>query len=84
MTQEIRRLNEPLHVGGVYVQHGTKYLLTEHIDGYLYPSVHLRRLKDGWEIDAVGAALYDTPRGVEIQWDYSKNGHFARRERMGA
>ena len=29
-----------------------------------------------YELDAVGAALYDTPRGVEIQWDYSLNGHF--------
>ena len=47
----------------------------KHLDGFLFPAVHLRR-QDGYELDAVGAALYDTPRGVEIQWDYSLNGHF--------
>ena len=48
------------------------------LDGFLFPAVHLRR-QDGWELDAVGAALYDTPRGVEIQWDYSLHGHFVPR-----
>lgn len=55
------------------------YLVMEHLDDCLFPAVHLRRLKDGWELDAVGAALYDTPRGVEIQWDYSLHGHFVPR-----
>ena len=53
--------------------------IMEHLDDCLFPAVHLRRLKDGWELDAVGAALYDTPRGVEIQWDYSLHGHFVPR-----
>ena len=75
MTQEIRRRNEPLLVGGMYGQGTSHYLVTEHLDGFLFPAVHLRR-QDGWELDAVGAALYDTPQGVEIQWDYSLNGRF--------
>ena len=70
MTQEIRRRNEPLLVGGMYGQGTSHYLVTEHLEGFTLPTVHLRR-QDGWELDAVGAALYDTPRGVEIQWDYS-------------
>lgn len=80
MTQEIRRRNEPLLVGGMYGQDTTHYLVTEHLEGFTLPTVHLRR-QDGWELDAVGAALYDTPRGVEIQWDYSLNGHFVPRTR---
>lgn len=76
MTQEIRRRNEPLLVGGHVPDQGTShYLVTEHLDGFLFPAVHLRR-QDGYELDAVGAALYDTPRGVEIQWDYSLHGRF--------
>ena len=47
-------------------------------------SVHLRRIKDGWELDAVGAALYLTDRGVELLWDYSKNGRFTPMDREGA
>ena len=62
MTQEIRRRNEPLLVGGMYGQGTTHYLVTEHLEGFTLPTVHLRR-QDGWELDAVGAALYDTPRG---------------------
>ena len=79
MKVEIRRLNEPLHVGSIYTQHGAQYLVMEHLDDCLFPAVHLRLLKDGWELDAVGAALYDTPLGVEIQWDYSLHGHFVPR-----
>ena len=75
MTQEIRRRNEPLLVGGMYGQGTSHYLVTEHLDGFLFPAVHLRR-QDGYELDAVGAALYDTPRGGEIQWDYSLHGRF--------
>ena len=75
MTQKIIRRNEPLFVGNMYGQGHSHYLVTEHLEGFLFPTVHLR-LQDGYELDAVGAALYDTPRGVEIQWDYSLNGHF--------
>lgn len=81
MKAEIRRLNEPLYVGTIYEQHGRQYLVMEHLDDCLMPAVHLRRLKDGWELDAVGAALYETPRGVEIMWAYSKNGRFVERRK---
>ena len=33
MTQEIRRRNEPLLVGGMYGQGTSHYLVTEHLDG---------------------------------------------------
>ena len=80
MTQKIIRRNEPLFVGNMYGQGHSHYLVTEHLEGFLFPTVHLRR-QDGYELDAVGAALYDTPRGVEIQWDCSLNGHFVPRTR---
>ena len=32
MKVEIRRLNEPLHVGSIYTQHGAQYLVMEHLD----------------------------------------------------
>ena len=52
MTQEIRRRNEPLLVGGMYGQGTSHYLVTEHLEGFTLPTVHLRR-QDGWELDAV-------------------------------
>ena len=33
MTQEIRRRNEPLLVGGMYGQGTSHYLVTEHLEG---------------------------------------------------
>lgn len=47
MTQEIRRRNEPLLVGGMYGQGTSHYLVTEHLDGFLFPAVHLRRRTAG-------------------------------------
>ena len=37
MTQEIRRRNEPLLVGGMYGQGTSHYLVTEHLDGLHAP-----------------------------------------------
>ena len=50
MTQEIRRRNEPLLVGGMYGQGTSHYLVTEHLEGFTLPTVHLRR-QDGWAAD---------------------------------
>ncbi len=36
MKVEIRRLNEPLHVGSIYTQHGAQYLVMEHLDDCLH------------------------------------------------
>lgn len=32
--------------------------------------------KSGWTMLAHGAALYDTPNGEQLLWDYSTNGRF--------
>ena len=37
MTQEIRRRNEPLLVGGMYGQGTSHYLVTEHLEGFTLP-----------------------------------------------
>ena len=47
MTQEIRRRNEPLLVGGMYGQGTSHYLVTEHLEGFTLPTVHLRRQDAG-------------------------------------
>lgn len=75
------RLDEPLRIGGVYVQRwgdgqSSNYLVTDMEDDLILPAVHLRRLSDGWEMDVFGAGLYMTPQGVSLQWDYSRHGHF--------
>ena len=67
---------QPLHVGEVYVNGSSLYRVESIDDECLRPSAHLRRLKDGWEIDVRGAALYRTDRGIELMWDWSKNGRF--------
>ena len=74
----------PIHVGEVHRNGMSLYRVESRDDDCLRPTVHLRRLKDGWELDAHGAALYRTDRGVELLWDYSKNGHFVPRESEGA
>lgn len=77
-----RRLDQPLQIGGVYTQYWnngkgcSNYLVTDIVDDQLHPYHHLRRLSDGWEIDAFGAGLYLTPQGVSILWDYSIHGNW--------
>ena len=73
-------LGMPIHVGDVYKNSGSLYRVESFDDDCARPSVHLRRIKDGWELDARGAALYLTDRGVELLWDYSMHGHFAPME----
>lgn len=70
-------LAQPLGLGEVYASGNRLYLILSIDDDCLMPSVRLRRLKDGYEFDAAGAALYRTERGTELLWDTSKNGCFA-------
>lgn len=75
------RLDAPLRIGGVYANRwgdgqSSSYVVTDIESDQILPMVHLRRLSDGWEMDVFGAGLYQTPRGISLQWDYSKHGHF--------
>jgi hypothetical protein len=81
MKQQL--LSQTLHIGEVYSNHGALYRVESFDDDVVRGSVHLRRIKDGWELDARGAALYLTERGVELQWDYSLNGQFTTAEDLG-
>lgn len=80
MSKKYQLLNQPIHVGGIYKNGMSLYRVESFNDDFLHTSVHLHRIKDGWELDAVGAALYLTDRGIELLWDYSKNGHFVPME----
>lgn len=73
---EYTMLNTTIEVGEVYRNGQSLYLVQDIAEGYLAPALHLRRIKDGWELDAVGAALYSTPDGVQLLWDYSKHEHW--------
>lgn len=75
-------LGLPIHVGEVYNNNGNLYRVESFDDDCVRPSIHLHRIKDGWELDVRGAALYLTDRGVELLWAYSNNGHFAEMEAM--
>ncbi len=76
MSKKHELLNIPICIGAIYPNGMSRYRVESRDDDCLRPSLHLRRLTDGWEIDVVGAALYLTDRGVELKWDYSKNGRF--------
>lgn len=73
-------LGQPIHVGEIYSNNGSLYRVESYDDDCVRTSVHLRRIKDGWEVDARGAALYLTDRGVELLWAYSLHGHFGSME----
>ena len=80
-TVKKKLLYQPLRVGEIYAN-GDRLYRVDSIGGEcLRPTVHLRRMRDGWELDAVGAALYSTERGVQLLWDWSKNGHFGTMEK---
>ena len=83
MSKKYELLNMPICVGVTYPNGMSLYRVESRDDDCLRPSLHLRRLKDGWEIDVVGAALYLTDRGVELTWDYSKNGRFVPMDDAG-
>ena len=77
------RLDVGLRIGGVYTNRwgdgqSSDYVVTDIEDDQLLPSIHLRRLSDGWEMDVVGTGLYQTPQGVSLQWAYSKHGYFGK------
>lgn len=84
MSKKYQLLNQPILAGGIYKNGMSLYRVESFNDDCLHTSVHLRRIKDGWELDAVGAALYLTDRGIELLWDYSKNGRFTPMDREGA
>ena len=73
----------PVYVGETYRNGMSLYRVESRDDDCLRPSLHLRRLTDGWEIDVVGAALYLTDRGVQLLWDSSQNGHFVTMDDAG-
>lgn len=69
-------LGLPIHVGEVYNNGGSLYLVMSWDDDCITPTVHLRRITDGWELDARCPALYLTDRGMELIWAWSAHGHF--------
>lgn len=83
MSKKYELLNMPIYVGETYQNGMSLYRVESRDDDCLRPSLHLRRPKDDWEIDVVGAALYLTDRGVELKWDYSKNGRFVTMDDAG-
>lgn len=76
-------LNQPIHTGEIYRNGKDLYRVEGYNDECLHDSVHLRRMRDGWEFDAEGAALYLTSRGVELLWDAGKNGYYKTMDRVG-
>lgn len=77
MRRTFELLPMPILLGEIYANGQSLYRVESRDDDCLRPRLHLRRLKDGWEIDVVGAAMYlVNGQHVELHWDYSKNGHF--------
>ena len=61
MSKKYQLLNQPILAGGIYKNGMSLYRVESFNDDCLHTSVHLRRVKDGWELDAVGAALWSGP-----------------------
>ena len=68
------KTGEPIRVGETY-RNGMSLYKVETVESLL-GFVRCHRPKDGWSLKAHGAALYRTPSGVQMLWDYSTNGHF--------
>lgn len=83
MRKKNELLNQPIHVGEIYHNGRDLYRVEGFNDECLYGSVHLRRLRDGWEMDAEGAALYLTSLGIELMWTVTKNGYYKTLEQAG-
>lgn len=71
------RLNTPINVGACYPNGSSftswyRVLQINDEPG----EVTLCRPSDGWTLTAHGAALYDTPQGQQLLWDYSTEGRF--------
>ena len=76
-------LNQPIHVGEIYRNGKDLYRVESYDSDCLHDSVHLQRMRDGLEIDAEGAALYLTGRGIELMWNAEKNGPYKTMEQVG-
>lgn len=74
MNERIHRLPDAPLIGEIYPNAGSRYKvrgLDE--DG----SAWVENIASGWVCLAHHPALYEIDgRGVELQWDYSTNGHF--------
>ena len=83
MSKKFELLNQPIHVGEIYRNGKDLYRVEGYNEDCLHGSMHLQRMRDGWELDAEGAALYLTNRGVELLWEVSKNGYYRTMEQVG-
>ena len=61
MTQEIRRRNEPLLVGGMYGQGTSHYLVTEHLEGFTPCTIR----RGAWRYSGTTACTGTLCRGHE-------------------
>ena len=66
------RMGTPLRVGQRYRNGMSTYLVDAVGPGYALA----HRPSDGWTLMAHGPALYNTPDGMQLQWDYSTDGRF--------
>lgn len=83
MRKKNELLSQPIYVGEIYRNGRDLYRVEGYNDDCLHDSVHLRRLRDGWETDAEGAALYLTSLGIELMWETAKNGYYKTLEQVG-
>ncbi len=83
MRKKNELLSQPIYVGEIYRNGRDLYRVEGFNDECLHSSVHLRRLRDGWEMDAEGAALYLTSLGIELMWTATKNGYYKTLEQVG-
>lgn len=83
MRKKNELLSQPIYVGEIYRNGRDLYRVEGFNDECLHSSVHLRRLRDGWEMDAEGAALYLTGLGIELMWETAKNGYYKTLEQVG-
>lgn len=81
--KKYKLLYQSIHVGEIYRNGNDLYRVEGYNDECLHDSVHLRRLRDGWEMDAEGAALYLTSMGIELIWAAAKNGYHKILEQVG-
>lgn len=82
MRKKDELLSQPIYVGEIYRNGRDLYRVEGFNDECLHGSVHLRRLQDGWEMDAEGAALYLTSLGIELMWAAAKNGYYKALEQV--
>ena len=74
------RLSTPISVGTCYPQ-GSNYVSWYKVLSIGENTALLCRPKDGWTMIAHNPALYDTPQGQQLMWDYSTDGSFCEGNR---